>query len=206
MLRADPAQSAGAPSPGLRRARARSVRRRRTRTCRPPSMPACRPPTPALGWRSASAARGIDRRRRAGAGRPHCRPNPATRWSRPILASSRSEQGRPADAIPLLRERPGPEPRLLPGALRARAGLARTGDRATARRRSRELLAQLPADAPQRAEVERLARSAAMSGGHQPGPLDPSSVSVPFAPKPRKSARLQSLTDGWVELDISCGR
>ena len=79
--------------------------------------------------------------------------NPVATANLGILAL---EQDRPAEAIPLLREALAREPRLLPARFALARALARAGDRSAALAEARELLAQLPADAPQRPEVERL--------------------------------------------------
>ena len=79
--------------------------------------------------------------------------NPVATANLGILAL---EQDRPAEAIPLLREALAREPRLLPARFALARALARMGDRSAALAEARELLAELPADAPQRPEVERL--------------------------------------------------
>lgn len=66
------------------------------------------------------------------------------------------DQGREAEAIPLLREALTRDPRLLPARFALARALARSGDRAGALAEAQALLAQLPPDAPQRSEVERL--------------------------------------------------
>lgn len=66
------------------------------------------------------------------------------------------EQGRPADAIPRLREALARDPGLLPARFGLARALARTGDRQAALAEAEALLSRLPAGAPQRAEVERL--------------------------------------------------
>ena len=71
-----------------------------------------------------------------------------------------SDSGQPAAAIPYLQRALS----LDPGLHQARFGLAvaflKTGKRADASREAAELLRRLPADAPQRAEVERLLAAA----------------------------------------------
>ena len=56
----------------------------------------------------------------------------------------------------LLREALAREPRLLPARFALARALARAGDRSAALAEARELLAELPADAQKRPEVERL--------------------------------------------------
>ena len=66
------------------------------------------------------------------------------------------EQGRADTAITRLRDALEREPALLEARFALARALARTGDRAGALREAERLLGQLPAGAPQRAEVERL--------------------------------------------------
>lgn len=66
------------------------------------------------------------------------------------------EANRPADAVGLLRAALARDPQLLAARFALARALARTGDRAGALAEARELLAQIPAGAPQRPEVERL--------------------------------------------------
>jgi arylsulfatase A-like enzyme/Flp pilus assembly protein TadD len=66
------------------------------------------------------------------------------------------EQGRPADAIPRLREALARDPGLLPARFGLARALARTGDRQAALAEAERLLSRLRPGAPQRAEVERL--------------------------------------------------
>jgi Flp pilus assembly protein TadD len=66
------------------------------------------------------------------------------------------EQGRLSDAVHDLRSALALEPRLLEARFALARALARSGDRVAAAAEAAELLRRLPADAPQRAEVERL--------------------------------------------------
>jgi tetratricopeptide (TPR) repeat protein len=67
-----------------------------------------------------------------------------------------SDAGRPAAAIPHLQRALSLDPNLHQARFGLAVALARTGRRADAAREAQELLRRLPADAPQRAEVERL--------------------------------------------------
>ena len=79
--------------------------------------------------------------------------NPTVLANLGILALQR---GRPAEAVPLLREALTLEPRLLEARFSLARALALAGDRAAAATEARQLLSQLAPGAPQRAEVERL--------------------------------------------------
>lgn len=66
------------------------------------------------------------------------------------------ERDRPAEAVQRLREALARDPGLLPARFALARALARVGDRTGALAEARDLLARLPAGAPQRSEVERL--------------------------------------------------
>ena len=66
------------------------------------------------------------------------------------------EQGRLADAVAELQAALRSDPGLLPARFALARALARSGDRTGAMAEARQLLDQLPPNAPQRAEVERL--------------------------------------------------
>ncbi len=95
----------------------------------------------------AGAAEALAAARRAEPG------NPTVLANLGILAL---QQGRPAEAVPLLREALTLEPRLLEARFSLARALALAGDRTAAATEARQLLSQLAPDAPQRAEVERL--------------------------------------------------
>ncbi|HXW04822.1 MAG TPA: sulfatase-like hydrolase/transferase [Vicinamibacterales bacterium] len=67
-----------------------------------------------------------------------------------------SDSGQPRRAVEPLRKALSLDPDLHQGRFMLAIALARAGDRAAAARETQELLRRLPADAPQRAEVERL--------------------------------------------------
>ncbi len=167
------AESAGAPAPRIRGDRSRPVRPRRAALARRTASAGCRRPTPASAWPVACVGRG-DREGAAAALGDARRAEPGN----PVVAANLGllalQNGDFADGHHELQAALRADPLLLEARFALARALASSGDRAGALAEATKLLAQLPQDAPQRAEVERLiARSSVTNrgifGGQSPG-------------------------------------